>query len=181
MRPHGVILCAAVLVTGCGSSLRIAAEPDTDLTIRWQRLVDATGGTCDRCGNTQEELGKAVQSLQASLGRLGMDVVLEERELSPEECAEDISESNRIWIADRTLEAWIGGEVGKSLCGFCCSELGDAVECRTVTVDGETYEVIPAQLIVKAGLLAASQMVQVPSPRACCPASGDTPAGGPEP
>ncbi len=171
MKRRNVILCAAVLVAGCGSSLRNAPDRDTEMTLRiqWQRLVDGKGQTCERCGSTQEELGKALQSLQASLGSLGIDVALEERALSPEECAEDVLESNRIWVADRALEEWLGGDVGTSLCGFCCSELGDAVECRTVSVEGKTYEVIPAQLIVKAGLLAASQMVQVPSPEACCP------------
>jgi hypothetical protein len=131
--------------------------------------VDGKGQTCERCGSTQEELAKALQSLQASLGSLGIDVALEERALSPEDCAEDVLESNRIWVAERALEDWLGGDVGTSPCEFCCSEVGDAVECRTVSVKGKTYEVIPAQLIVKAGLLAASQMLQVPSPEACCP------------
>ena len=144
------------------------------LRIRWQRLVVEEDRTCSRCRGTQGELLNAVQSLKACLGPLGVDVVLEERTLSPQECAEDVSESNRIWIADRPLEEWLGGEVGKSLCGFCCSELGDAVECRTVSVDGKTYEVIPAQLIVKAGLLAASHAVEVPSPDACCPTPSNT-------
>jgi hypothetical protein len=103
---------------------------------------------------------------------LGIDVILKQKSLSPQECARDISESNRILIADRPLEEWLGAEVGQSPCGSCCSKLGEDVECRTVSVGGETYEVIPAELIVKAGLLAASEIMQAPSPGACYPSHG---------
>jgi len=139
------------------------------LTIRWQRLVDEAGETCVRCGTTQEEVLQAFNSLQVSLRPLGIRVALEENTLSPQECVRDISESNRIWIADRPLEEWVGGEVGMSPCGSCCSKLGAAVECRAVSVDGNTYETIPTQLIVKAGLLAAAEIIEVPSLGACCP------------
>jgi len=97
---------------------------------------------------------------------------LTEEKLSPKEFAEDVSESNRIWIANRPLEEWLGGESGMSPCGFCCSELDESVECRTLSVDGGTYEVIPARLIVKAGLMAASEIMKVPSTGKCCPAGG---------
>ncbi len=38
------------------------------------------------------------------------------------------------------------------------SECGDH-ECRTVEVGGETYEAIPEQLLVRAGLIAATSML----------------------
>lgn len=169
-----VMWCVAVLLVGCGSGLRNVSEGEKSmiLKIRWQRLVNEEGKTCDRCGGTQKELRQALESLEASLRPLGMEISFEEKELSQQECAKDITESNRIWIADRPLEEWLGGKVGTSPCGSCCSELGDTVECRTVSVGGKTYEEIPAQLIVKAGLQAASQIMEVPSPEACCPASG---------
>ena len=97
------------------------------LKVHWQRLVDADGETCDRCGGTQEELRQAVETLKTSLRPLGIQVAFETTELSPEECAKDIMESNRIWMADHPLEEWLGGEVGASLCGSCCSQLGETV------------------------------------------------------
>ncbi len=143
---------------------------DTTLTIRWQRLVDDRGETCQRCGLTEEEVETAVRSLRSSLQPLGIRLVLERSALDVQTCARDILQSNRIWIGERSLEVWLGAEVGRSLCGSCCGELGDAVECRTVTVDGATYEAIPAALIVKAGLLAAADMLTVPSDAPCSPA-----------
>jgi hypothetical protein len=171
-------LCSVVwlvcVLSSCATGLHDTpgSEERMILKVQWQRLLDEEGNTCDRCGSTQEELAKGIQSLRASLRPLGIDIILEQKSLSPQECARDISESNRIWIANRPLEDWLGAEVGQSPCGSCCSELGQVVECRTVSVGGETYEVIPAELIVKAGLLAASQIMRVPSPGACCPSHG---------
>ena len=162
---------AAILLATIASDLLNSSRGDGNmiLKIRWQRLVDDAGETCVRCGATQQEVLQAFNSLQGSLRPVGIKVALEENALSPQECTEDISESNRIWVADRPLEDWLGAEVGMSPCGSCCSQLGDAVECRTVSVDGNTYETIPAQLIVKAGLLAAAEIIEVPSLGACCP------------
>ena len=176
MKKIYLILCTAVLLAGY--RLEAIEVPEgtamKNLTILWQRLVDESGKTCDRCGSTREELGDAVKSLRASLAPLGIAVTLQEQALSPKECTEDVSQSNRIWIADRPLEDWLKAKVGKSLCGFCCSELGDTVECRTMSVDGKTYEAIPSQLIVKAGLLAASAMVVAPGAGGCCPQPDST-------
>jgi len=144
------------------------------LAIRWQRLVDENGQTCERCGATEKEVQKACQNLEKSLTPLGIKVVLEEKALDSATCAKDISESNRIWINNRPLEEWLGAEVGKSSCDFCCEELGPDVECRTVTHEGQTFETIPANLIVKAGLLAASRLLTVDSKEPCC---GEKPSG----
>jgi hypothetical protein len=67
-------------------------------------------------------------------------------------------ESNRVWIGDRPLEEWLGAEAGQNRCCGACGEH----ECRTVTVGDQRYEVIPRELIVKAGLMAAAQMVTPP-------------------
>ena len=142
------------------------------LKIEWQRLVDEKGQTCQRCGSTEKEVQKAFQSLKQSLAPLRIRVILEKEALDPATCAKDISQSNRIWIGGRPLEEWLKAEVGQSPCGICCAELGSDVECRTVEVEGQTYEEIPADLIIKAGLLAASQLFtpKIPS-SSCCPQS----------
>jgi len=144
------------------------------LKISWQRLVDEKGQTCQRCGTTGTELQKAFRSLKESLAPLGIKVTLEKKSLDPATCAKDISQSNRIWVGERTLEEWLSAKVGKSLCGFCCAELGDQVECRTVEVGGQVYEAIPADLIIRAGLLAAADLYGELPAKSCCP--GDSSA-----
>lgn len=138
------------------------------LKIKWQRVVYDGDKTCERCGATGKELHAAIEKLKTSLKPLGIEVVLEEKALSIDACAKDISQSNRIWIAERPLEEWLGAKVGKSLCSTCCGELGENVECRTVEIGGKIYEVIPANLVLQAGLLAAREIVRERSTSAPC-------------
>ena len=171
--------------TSMGTEARGNGGDAKVLTIKWQRLVDEKGQTCERCGSTEKELKKAFQALKKSLSGMGVKVVLEKETLTSAEFAEDVSESNRIWLGGRPVEEWLDAKVGKSLCGSCCEVVGAKVECRTIQVDGKTYETIPKDLIMRAGLLAASRLFtgsqggsccEIPAPAkkssgGCCPAS----------
>ena len=125
-----------------------------ELTITWQRLVDATGSTCPRCAGTQEEVQQAVDRLRAALEPLGVRPVLETREIDPATFLQQPDQSNRIWVGGRPLEDWLGARSGSSQ---CCDACGDA-ECRTLEIDGTSHEVVPEALLVRAGLIAASQL-----------------------
>jgi hypothetical protein len=164
------ILFVLIVIAGCTTNTDAIKMEKTmkTLTIIWQRLLDEKGQTCDRCGLTEKELQEAYHSLKQSLIPLGIDVTLEKKSIDPATCAKDISQSNRIWINEKPLEEWLSARVGKSLCGFCCEELADEVECRTIEVGEHVYETIPADLIVKAGLLAASELINVGSDSPCC-------------
>ncbi|MBS3788288.1 DUF2703 domain-containing protein [Candidatus Bipolaricaulota bacterium] len=140
------------------------------LSIKWQRLVEESE-TCSRCSSTEDELEDAVQNLEESLSALDVDVELEKEELTKSEFEQNPTESNLILINEKPLEDWLGGEVGQS---ECCDVCGDE-DCRTVTINGKEYEVIPADLIVKAGLTAASQTVKTGS--SCCSNSSDEGSG----
>ena len=124
------------------------------LTILWQRLVDETGQTCDRCGTTYEEIQKALGLLKKALSPLAIEGAFQQKEIDQTAFADDPSQSNRVWISDKPLEEWLGAQVDQSPCGDIC---GDA-ECRTIEVDTKVYESIPADFIIKAGLIAASQL-----------------------
>ena len=124
------------------------------LTIAWQRLLD-DGQTCPRCGSTEIEVEKAVALLTQSLAPLGVAVVLEKSELSSEQFAQAPLQSNAILIDGKLLEEWVGGETGQSP---CCEVCGPN-DCRTMAVGSDVYEVIPSDLIIKAGLLAAVQLL----------------------
>ncbi len=174
MRHLTAAIVATTFLCGCGimgAGFRCDKAAPV-LTVRWQRLVDERGQTCERCGSTEGELEEAVARLRRSLGVLGVRVILEKKALSPEVFAKDASASNRILLGDRPLEDWLGATVGKSACESCCPAVGQKVECRTISVGGQTYEGIPAGLIVRAGLLAGAQLVPATSARACCPAPG---------
>ena len=148
------------VVSACGCGPR-CDTCDTDgaieLKIVWQRLVTDEGETCPRCGTTQASVQHAVNTLAEVLSPLGIEPILETRALDLEAFEAVPIESNRIWIADQLLEAWIGADVGGTR---CCTVCGDN-DCRTLELDGTTFEAIPERLIVKAGLAAASSLLQL--------------------
>ncbi|MDO8775564.1 MAG: DUF2703 domain-containing protein [Burkholderiaceae bacterium] len=124
------------------------------LPIIWQRLVK-DGKTCDRCAATHQEMQKAISKLKEALHPLGIAPTLEIREIDEKSFKANPSESNRIWIAGRPMEEWLGAGVGSSR---CCSVCGES-QCRTVEIGGATFEVIPEELFLKAALVAAAQVV----------------------
>lgn len=126
----------------------------TKLTITWQRLIDSTGSTCPRCAGTHQQVQQAVDRLRAALEPLGVRPVLETREIDPATFLQQPDQSNRIWVGGRPLEDWLGARSGSSQ---CCDACGDA-ECRTLEIDGTSHEVVPEALLVRAGLIAASQL-----------------------
>jgi hypothetical protein len=143
------------------------------LKIVWQRLVDRRGRTCTRCGTTQEALERAVAKLKAVLAPLGLEPELEMRDISESAFKKNPSASNRIWIADRPLEDWLGARTGSSP---CCTVCGDS-ECRTVEIGEDVFEAIPEGMIVKATLVAAAQALAPADEAAasCCePEPGKT-------
>lgn len=127
----------------------------TQLPIVWQRLVSADGKTCRRCDATYQNLLGAVTKLKEALKPLAIEPTLDVREIQESAFKDKPAESNRIWIAGKPLEEWLAASVGSSP---CCSVCGDS-PCRTVEVEGTVFEDIPQPVILKAALIAASQLM----------------------
>jgi hypothetical protein len=100
-------------------------------------------------------LRRAVSKLEQALAPLGIEPTLETMEIDQASFEANPSESNRVWIAGRPMEAWLGAGVGSSR---CCSVCGES-ECRTVKVGASEFETIPESLFLKAALAAASQLL----------------------
>lgn len=118
------------------------------LVLSWQRLL-VDGTTCPRCSDTEKELEKAY-----ALFPLGVAVVFEKHELTPEEFQGNPLVSNLLFINGRPLEERLGTRVGTS---ECCSVCGQE-ECRTLEVEGRVHEVIPCELIVRGALCALQEL-----------------------
>lgn len=125
------------------------------LPIVWQRLVSKQGSTCPRCHSTGEEVQRAIERLKHALAPLGVMPELQACEIDEATFLNDPLKSNQILIADQPIEYWLGGQTGSSR---CCNECGDN-NCRTVDVGGQSYEVIPEELLVRAGVIAATRML----------------------
>jgi hypothetical protein len=68
------------------------------------------------------------------------------------------------------MEEWLGAQAGNSPCCEVCGDL----PCRTMELNGQTYEAIPEDLIVKAAMIAASQLIApaaTTSTSSCCSTS----------
>jgi len=126
-----------------------------NLPIVWQRLVSAQGTTCPRCQSTGEEVQRAMQTLQQALEPLGVMPQLEIRALDESTFLQDTLKSNQILINGQPMEFWLGGQTGSSR---CCNECGDN-DCRTVEVGGQSHEVVPEALLVRAGVIAAARLL----------------------
>ena len=153
-----VVVGSALLLAGCSSpgSQTVGDGKKPVLHVRWQRLADEKGQTCGRCGSTEKAAEDAVRKLRRSLKPIHVDVVLQMISINLAEFSKDPLSSDQIWVADKPIEEWLQAKVGQSP---CCGACGDS-ECRTLTVDGKTYESIPTELIVRAGLLAGAQLNQ---------------------
>ena len=93
--------------------------------------------------------------MEKSLAPLGIKVHLEKSEIPESEFKTNPTVSNRILINNKPLEEYLSATAGQSQ---CCEVCGDS-ECRTVEVENKVYEVIPHELIIRAGLMAASKLV----------------------
>lgn len=125
------------------------------VTIRWQRLIDEKGQTCPRCRATGDNVQNAYKKLKKSISALGIQVTLKTEAIEFPIFTKDPLQSNRIWINGKSLEQWIEATVGQSKCCDNCA----GSECRTLSIDQNIFEVIPEELIIRAGLLAAAELI----------------------
>jgi len=130
------------------------------LVIEWQRLLNEESQTCPRCGSTEQELERAVQELNRMLASSSVAVSLVKKSLAPAAFNKDTLQSNKIVIAGKEMEKWLGATTGQSR---CCEACGYA-ECRTVEYGGDSHEAVPAELIVEAGLAAAAAVFKLKFP-----------------
>ena len=68
------------------------------------------------CGGTQQAVKRAVKRLRKVLRPLGIEPILETREIDEKTFKANPSESNRIWIAGKPMEEWLGATAGSSRC-----------------------------------------------------------------
>lgn len=126
------------------------------LQIKWQYLRNSAGETCGRCGGTYQSVINSIEKLRAVLKPVDIEPVLEIKEIDSETFKEDPAQSNRIWIMEKPLEEWLGAQVSSSCCDTVCYNS----DCRTLQFEGQIFEAVPENLIVKAGMIAAAQLIE---------------------
>jgi hypothetical protein len=94
-----------------------------------------------------------MSQLKEKLKPRGIEVILKKQELTLEEFKQNPLKSNKIMLNGRPLEDWLNAKTGRSK---CCDVCGDE-ECRTMEAGEKSYETIPAELIVEAGIKVVSE------------------------
>lgn len=116
------------------------------LEIEWRHL-DKDGKTCDRCSATGEAVRAAYADLAKELELNGWEVSLKETLLTNQE----IPESNSIYLNGIAIEKLLPETRRSENCCASCGEiLGAPTVCRTLERNGQTFESIPAAMILEA-------------------------------
>lgn len=123
----------------------------TTLEIEWRHL-EKDGRTCLRCSDTLQSLQQVITQLAAECGPRGVRIVYRETKLPPEQ----LSQSNLILFNGVPLESVLpGAAASENECQSCGDLCGQPSLCRTVSVEGRTFEALPASLIRQAACAAA--------------------------
>ncbi len=120
------------------------------LIIRWQHTVCLSKNPCERCLMMPQEVQTAYEKLHSALAKLGIMVIFDEQT--------EAHAGDYIAINGAGLEHLLDGRPIRRQCTSCPSIDGKAKEYNALELDGTIYEVIPADLIIRAGLIAASDL-----------------------
>jgi hypothetical protein len=116
------------------------------LEIEWRHL-DKDGKTCDRCSDTGETVRAAYADLVKELEPKGWEVSLKEKLLTDQE----LPESNSIYLNGIAIENLLPDtRKSENCCASCREILGSPTMCRTLERNGQTFEAIPAAMILEA-------------------------------
>jgi uncharacterized protein DUF2703 len=134
------------------------------LNIHWQVPTRPDGHPTAHTDLVELELRAAVHQLADALAELNIAVGLE---VAPIEDP-DAPNVGHILIDDRRLEDWLGAEVDVDRDG-----------AHSFSIRDETYEIVPAEFIVEAGMLAASYLLDGLGgcQSGACSRTGDAPTG----
>ena len=123
----------------------------TTLEIEWRHL-EKDGRTCLRCSDTLQSLQQVITQLAAECGPRGVRIAYRETKLPPEQ----LSQSNLILFNGVPLESVLpGASASENECHSCGDLCDQPSLCRTVSVEGRTFEALPAALIRQAACAAA--------------------------
>jgi len=130
------------------------------LDIEW-RHFDKEGNTCIRCSDTGEVLHSVVEELSEECRPCGWDIKFRETKLTERE----ISESNIILLNGKPIEKILQNALaGESHCQSCCELTGStSTSCRTIEIEGRSYESIPSHLIRQAVCAVAQCCKEMPN------------------
>lgn len=139
----------AIIFSGCSKSGQHV------VVMEWQRGAADACQHCDACGVSGDEIRAAAAQLRAKLAAKNVRVQVVERSASDGPPARP--SVSRMWVCDIPLETWLGARAATT----SCTEAKSAAAVRpAIYLDDKSYSVIPAELMVKAGVMAGNLLLE---------------------
>lgn len=127
------------------------------IVIKWQRLVDENGETCDRCNKTYQNLKEALSLIKSLLNKLDIDLTFEKVAINLDDFKKNPLSSNQILIDDEPIEKILSLKIGQS---SCCGPCGDK-ECRTIIEGEKEVEEVPVKTILMSLLKRVNEIIEI--------------------
>lgn len=117
------------------------------LEIEWRHL-EKDGYTCIRCSDTGEALNEVISKIADECRPHGWDIIFKETKLTEK----DVSESNLILFNGEPIESVLPeAKASESSCKSCSELISEpSTSCRTLELEGKSYEGIPSSIIRQA-------------------------------
>jgi hypothetical protein len=138
MKNRLLLTLTAILMMAAFSHTALAST----MAVRWMKPATENA----KCGIQEQVLNKAVNELNRNLHGKDIKVQFGYVTFTQEKPTGDAASSVGLWINGKPFEYWLHAQ-----------STGNE-DCVELMVDGQKYNTIPAELIVKAGMTAAEVM-----------------------
>ena len=116
-----------------------------ELKIEWKHY-DKEGETCTRCNSTGNNIQKAIKVISRDSRFDKAKITFKETKLR----AEEMPESNSVFINGEAIEDILRATASENYCHSCSCLAGAGTNCRTIELNGKSFEDIPENLILQA-------------------------------
>ena len=171
MKKFIVILTIAIAIAGCGRESEQmeadAARPENTsqtISLAWHKVNGEDGSVCELSLATQQMVDQASVELSQALAANNIEVAVQT--LTPEKVEGGECLCNRVLVQDRFVDEWLGARLVKTACSGCpnqakCAETAEPDGCGgqyEIIYQGENHRIVPSDLIVTAGIIAAADL-----------------------
>jgi hypothetical protein len=155
------------------------------LVIEWQKADSDACLACKHSGTTEEDIRKAFDTLTKQLAAKGIRVELVEKKAVIDTSKPETG-PGQMWLGSLPLETWLGASVDSEICPACpLGPRGHGHQRKSYTLDGQTLNQIPVDLMVRAGESAGDHLLKYGKidpeklPKGCsgCPSAVSCPKG----
>lgn len=147
-----VVLLAFVLA-GCSRH-----KDQLTLVIQWQKADTDACLACTNSGATEKDIRQAFDKLTRQLAAKGIRVELVEKKAVTDTTVPETA-TGQMWVGDVPVETWLGANTQSRICSACpAGKYGKGHLHKSLILDGQVYDPIPVELMVRAGMNAARQL-----------------------